>query len=86
MVSAYSAKKRNLARKRYKALVGIETVSARVYHAGWDQGEWTCCRCGLVIGKQIVQTYPFHEETRSIPSYGAAGKHSLECGEKDGSF
>ena len=78
MVSAYSAKKRNLARKRYKVLVGIETVEARVYHAGWDHGEWTCCRCGLVIGKQ--------EETRSIPSYGAAGKHSLECGEKDGSF
>ena len=78
MVSAYSAKKRNLARIRYKDLVGIETVSARVYHAGWNQGEWTCCRCGLVIGKK--------KDTRSVYDYGAAGKHSLECGEKDGSF
>ncbi len=78
MVSAYSARKRNLARIQYKRLVGIETVSDRVYHAGWDQGEWTCCRCGLVIGKK--------KDTKSVYSYGAAGKHSLECGEKDGSF
>ena len=78
MVSAYSARKRNLARIQYKRLVGIETVSDRVYHAGWDQGEWTCCRCGLVLSKK--------KDTRSVPDYGAAGKHSLECGEKDGSF
>lgn len=31
-----------------------------VYNAGWDShGEWTCCQCGTMIGKNLNGDKPF---------------------------
>lgn len=31
-----------------------------VYRSGWDDhGEWTCCQCGAMIGKNLNGDKPF---------------------------
>jgi hypothetical protein len=31
-----------------------------IYNAGWDKyGEWTCCKCGAMIGKNLNGHRPF---------------------------
>lgn len=41
-----------------------------VYNAGWDSaGEWTCCCCGRMIGKNLMGDRP----------YLLAKEHSLDC-------
>ena len=36
------------------------TKSQLVYNAGWDgAGEWTCCCCGRMIGKNLKGESPF---------------------------
>tara|TARA_A100001515_G_C4518811_1_gene192669 strand:- start:381 stop:617 length:237 start_codon:yes stop_codon:yes gene_type:complete len=47
------------------------TKSQLVYNAGWDgAGEWTCCCCGRMIGKNLKGESPFL----------MARQHSENCG------
>ena len=39
------------------------------YNAGWERGEWTCCHCGRMFGKNLNGDSPFL----------LAREHSAEC-------
>lgn len=46
----------------------------RIYHAGWDDnGEWTCCCCGRMYGKNLNGDKP----------YLLARIHAMNCPEQD---
>jgi hypothetical protein len=48
------------------------TSAEKLNLAGWYNGEWTCARCGLMIGKNLRNESPF----------GLARKHANECSSK----
>lgn len=48
------------------------TEEHRISQAGWYAGEWTCCKCGCMIGKNLKGESP----------YLLARKHAVECAGK----
>jgi len=48
-----------------------KTKWEKIYNAGWKNGEWTCCECGCMIGKNLKGESPY---------YLARG-HAMKCGE-----
>ena len=59
------------AQKRYDKLVGISDPANRLYQAGWNDGEWTCCECGGMIGKNL----------NGVSPYALARQHAEKCEE-----
>lgn len=47
-----------LAAERLETQPGTDNAT-RVYNAGWHNGEWTCCKCGAGIGKNLNGESPF---------------------------
>lgn len=50
----------------------VLTEATRINQAGWYAGEWTCCKCGCMIGKNLKGESPFL----------LAGRHAEECAKK----
>ena len=49
-----------------------------VYNAGWHNGEWTCCCCGRMIGKNLNGDKPFLLARRHAESCAWTGEATLE--------
>lgn len=43
--------------------------SDKLRNAGWHNGEWTCAKCGLMIGKNLIGESPFL----------LARQHAMQC-------
>jgi hypothetical protein len=59
------------AQARFDNLVGVAHPENRLYQAGWDNGEWTCCECGGMIGKNL----------NGVSPYALARQHAAKCEE-----
>lgn len=35
------------------------TEVGKIYQAGWHKLEWTCCKCGCMIGKNLKGEAPY---------------------------
>jgi transcription initiation factor TFIIIB Brf1 subunit/transcription initiation factor TFIIB len=58
----------------YKDLASnpVLTEEQKINQAGWYAGEWTCCKCGCMIGKNLKSEVP----------YFLARQHAKKCAEK----
>lgn len=65
---------RELAQFNYDSLASntILTEAQKINQAGWEKGEWTCCKCGTMIGKNLKGESP----------HLLAFRHAGECAAK----
>ena len=50
---------REKAVERYLEMSERMTPWNAIYSAGWENGEWTCCCCGTMIGKNLKGESPW---------------------------
>jgi hypothetical protein len=51
---------RDIAQHKFDQMPKDVPLSDRIYNAGWSpDGEWTCCGCGKMYGKNLNSESPF---------------------------
>jgi hypothetical protein len=51
---------RDVAQRKFDKMPEGMALSDRIYKAGWcSAGEWTCCSCGRMYGKNLKGESPF---------------------------
>lgn len=57
----------------YKGFVNSQmNEEGKIYQAGWHKLEWTCCKCGCMIGRNLKGEIP----------HLLARQHAKQCAEK----